>query len=127
MKALSIRQPWAWLITCGLKDIENRPWPTRFRGEFLVHAGMTFDFGGYEWLQNDMGIVLPRPDEMNRGGIVGRSAVVNCVQQHPSKWFQGPYGFVLDPKQAGVIADIRRCPGRLKFFDVDLGSLPERM
>jgi hypothetical protein len=45
MKALSIRQPWAWLILHAGKDIENRDWPTRFRGRFLIHAakGMTRD------------------------------------------------------------------------------------
>lgn len=26
MKALSIKQPWAWLICSGYKDIENRDW-----------------------------------------------------------------------------------------------------
>lgn len=43
MKALSIRQPWAWLILHGGKDIENRSWNTNFRGRFLIHAaaGMT--------------------------------------------------------------------------------------
>ena len=39
--ALSIRQPWAWLIVNGHKDIENRDWPTNFRGRLLVHAGQT--------------------------------------------------------------------------------------
>lgn len=45
MKALSIRQPWASLIVMGIKDIENRTWPTRHRGSVLVHAakGMTRD------------------------------------------------------------------------------------
>jgi hypothetical protein len=43
MKALSIRQPWAWLIVNGYKDIENRSWATKFRGPVLIHAakGMT--------------------------------------------------------------------------------------
>ncbi len=36
---LSIRQPWAWLIVNGYKDIENRTWSTRFRGKVLIHAG----------------------------------------------------------------------------------------
>lgn len=37
--ALSIRQPGAWLIVNGHKDIENRDWPTtNFRGRLLVHA-----------------------------------------------------------------------------------------
>ncbi len=26
MKALSIKQPWAWLVAAGCKDIENRNW-----------------------------------------------------------------------------------------------------
>lgn len=36
MKALSIRQPWAWLILHAGKDIENRVWQTRFRGELYT-------------------------------------------------------------------------------------------
>ena len=35
---LSIRQPWAWLIVNGYKDIENRTWSTRFRGKVLIHG-----------------------------------------------------------------------------------------
>ena len=31
MKALSIRQPWAWLILHAGKDIENRDWKPRIR------------------------------------------------------------------------------------------------
>lgn len=38
MKALSIRQPWAWLIANGYKDIENRSWRTNYRGPVLIHA-----------------------------------------------------------------------------------------
>lgn len=41
--ALSIRQPWAWLIVNNHKPVENRSWPTSFRGRFLVHAGKTRD------------------------------------------------------------------------------------
>jgi hypothetical protein len=36
--ALSLRQPWAWAVVHGGKDIENRVWSTKFRGEFLIHA-----------------------------------------------------------------------------------------
>jgi hypothetical protein len=27
MKALSVRQPWAWAIIYALKNVENRGWP----------------------------------------------------------------------------------------------------
>jgi len=36
MKALSIRQPWAWLIIAGHKDIENRSWGTKYRAAWAA-------------------------------------------------------------------------------------------
>jgi hypothetical protein len=38
MKALSIKHPWAWAIVHAGKDIENRTWECRYRGEILIHA-----------------------------------------------------------------------------------------
>jgi hypothetical protein len=40
VKALSVRQPWAWAILHAGKDIENREWrgTNGFRGLFLLHA-----------------------------------------------------------------------------------------
>ena len=38
MKALSLKQPYAELITTGKKTIEIRSWNTKFRGKFYVHA-----------------------------------------------------------------------------------------
>ncbi len=46
MKALSIQQPWAWLILHGGKDIENRSWklPKAMVGQRIyIHAGKRFD------------------------------------------------------------------------------------
>lgn len=39
LKAISIRQPWAWLIVNGYKDVENRIWFANLRGRVLIHAG----------------------------------------------------------------------------------------
>ena len=44
MKAISIKQPWAYLIAAGIKDIENRTWkcPQKYIGErVLIHASKT--------------------------------------------------------------------------------------
>jgi len=50
MKALSIRQPWAWLLVEGFKDIENRTWKTNYRGSFLIHASKQFDTKSVVWI-----------------------------------------------------------------------------
>ena len=36
MKALSVKQPWAHLITSGEKSIEVRSWQTDYRGKLLI-------------------------------------------------------------------------------------------
>lgn len=38
VKAISLWQPWAWLILEGLKLIETRHWPTDYRGLLAIHA-----------------------------------------------------------------------------------------
>jgi len=35
---LSIRQPWAWLITHGHKDIENRTWGSLIKEKKHEHS-----------------------------------------------------------------------------------------
>lgn len=124
MKALSIRQPWAWLILHGGKDIENRDWATRFRGRVLIHAskGMTRDEWSDAW---DFAVgsgASPKAVEsgvtlhtIERGGIVGSVEIVDCVTESKSRWFMGKYGFVLrDPRPMPFIP----WKGQLGFFDV---------
>ena len=118
MRALSIRQPWAWLIVNGHKDIENRTWSTRFRGRVYIHAGRRVvpdDFPEQREYLRQSGIVLP-PD-MPRGATVGQATIVDCVSACDSPWFCGPYGFVL----SGPVTYPEPIPyrGRLGFFQVD--------
>jgi len=38
MKVLTLHQPWASLVTCGVKSIETRSWSTEYRGPLAIHA-----------------------------------------------------------------------------------------
>ena len=124
MKALSIRQPWAWLIMNAGKDIENRVWRTPVRGRILVHAakGMTLDEWSDAWHFAIGSGAGPKAMEMGltahtveRGGIVGSVEIVDCVTTSASRWFVGPFGFVLrDPQPL----PFRPLKGALGFFDV---------
>lgn len=94
--ALSIRQPWAWLIVNGHKPVENRDWPTNFRGRFLVHAGKSVpDAFEVRDIAKKFGVTIPPLNEMAYGAFVGWSEVVDCVDHHESPYFFGDYGFVL--------------------------------
>lgn len=112
MKALSIMQPWAWLIVAGHKDIENRRWATRYRGPVLIHAGKRFDFDPQEWDWPD----IEQPCDFDLGGIVGEAEIVDCVTSNTSRWFFGPFGFVI--RNARPLP-FRPCRGMLGFFTPD--------
>ncbi len=38
MKALTLWQPWASLVSIGQKSIETRCWKTKYRGELAIHS-----------------------------------------------------------------------------------------
>lgn len=42
MKALTLTQPYATLVTVGAKKIETRGWKTSFRGPLAIHAAKGF-------------------------------------------------------------------------------------
>lgn len=123
MKALSIRQPWAWLIIHGGKDIENRSWHTKHRGRFLVHAakGMTNKeyCDGLEFALRAGDIRLlrdfPASQQMERGGIIGSVVLADSRDTSQSPWYMGEKAFLLaDPKPLPFVP----LKGRLNFFDV---------
>jgi hypothetical protein len=89
MKIISIRQPWASLIAVGIKDVENRSWPTRYRGAVLIHASQRADDISSDEIDHRFG-VRP-PIDARLGGVVGIVDIVDCVQQHQSKWYAGDY------------------------------------
>lgn len=125
LPALSIRQPWAWLILHGQKDIENRSWPTRFRGRFLIHAAQGMTMNEYQVARNtaqaiyeqtpSLRIQFPARKDLERGGIVGVAEIVDCVTRSDSPWFFGDYGFVLRNVECLTFFP---CKGKLGFFKV---------
>lgn len=118
MRALSVRQPWAWLIIQGHKPVENRSRRTSHRGPLLIHAakGMTSDeYGEAKLLAHSLGVTVPDFDELERGGIVGQVDVIDCVTEHPSPYFFGKYGYVLKDAQP---LPFREYKGQLGIFEV---------
>jgi hypothetical protein len=68
-------------------------------------------------------VPLPPIEKLERGGIVGQCEIVGCVTQSESRWFFGPYGFVI---QNAKPLPFKPLPGKLGFFDVDLTYQPEQ-
>lgn len=144
MKAISIRQPWAYCITQLGKRVENRSWGTSYRGPILIHAAKGMEFHEYQHVAffveyhypeiappGAPPISLPAANSIDRGGIVGRANLIDCIRSrgalpfgksrawgdaHIVPWWQGPYGFVLDDVEPLPFVP---CKGKLSLFDVD--------
>lgn len=124
LTALSVRQPWAWAIVHGFKDIENRSAGAVSLGRvrtmrISIHASKGMTRGEYESAREcmaDIGVTCPRPDELTRGALIGAADVVDIVSEHDSPWFFGPRGLVLANAQAAP--EPRPCSGQLGYFDI---------
>lgn len=95
MKAISIKQPWAYLIAAGIKDIENRTWkcPGKYIGErVLIHASKTqyetpmylLTDEQYDSIKQEKRIEIN--NSLEYGCIIGSIEIVDCVVNHPSIW-----------------------------------------
>ena len=104
-RCLSIRRPWAPLIIQGYKSIENRSWPTSYRGRIAIHASQADETHAYDrWLNcgsaddETHGPILcgsaqlaafreymngrygPLNHELHAGpGIIGTAELINCI------------------------------------------------
>lgn len=118
MKALSIRQPWAWLIVQGHKKIENRTWDTKKRGRFLIHASSKRpsddDMEAALAICTKLGIALPHKADFTLGAIVGYASLCGTVAQSDDPFFFGPVGLQL--KDCHAVEPIR-FKGALSFFN----------
>lgn len=136
MRALSIRQPWAWLIIAGFKPVENRSRQTSVRGPFLIHVGRALDGEAHAALMagrhpvtgepSKLRLVYPpaRGETLPLGGFVGVAELTGSVTEHPNEWFCGPHGWLI--ANARPIR-FQPYPGQLGWFtpERDIDTRPE--
>lgn len=101
---LSVKQPWAWAIISGGKDVENRGRPTKFRGRLYIHASKAEAPDEVdemcELAAEEKGVEPARiraryEREQAFGKVIGSVEIVACRDESDSRWFVGPYGFEL--------------------------------
>ncbi len=129
LRALTIHQPWAACIaaTAG-KDVENRLWPTRYRGPLAIHSGRTLDefalnttatmvFHDLESVQRTYAAAPPHLRTL--GAIIALAELTDC---HPADGCCTPWGEVDPDVYHWVLTDIRAlsepipCRGRQRLW-----------
>ena len=112
MKVLSVKQPWAYLICCGIKDIENRTWkcPQKYIGQRVwIHASSNRDsrlnsMSRSLFTENQWESVLGRKIDgifekmLIPSAIIGSVEIVDCVINHTSIWAEKSTGVLIGNK-----------------------------
>ncbi len=90
IRALSIRQPWAWAICAGLKRTENRSWSTNYRGTIAIHASLSTQ--GLNELRPSFDRVDDQHPVRVTGAIIGLADLVDVASYGPQHE-QDPFAF----------------------------------
>lgn len=108
MKVLTVKQPWAYLLCSGIKDIENRTWklPKKYKGErVLIHAsgakmkGVEGDYFNEDQIGHLYCGHTPL-EELHKyhglrnrySAIIGSVRFVDCTFNHHSIWAEKSEG-----------------------------------
>ena len=143
MKALSVKQPWAYLLLAGVilpgippKRIENRDWPLpstfKLPQTILIHASKTLDLDAWEWIDRNIGWelgahldLMDNKHEFPLGAIIGKTDIVGQMSGEraihpgtPAIWYVGKFGFVTD--NPAFLPEPIPYRGQLGFFEVNL-------
>ncbi|MFG2910912.1 ASCH domain-containing protein [Kitasatospora sp. NPDC048286] len=121
--ALTIRQPWLAAILAGDKRVENRSWPTKHRGQVVLHAARAVAREG----QADplVRAVLARPGTpaLTTGALVATATITDCHRDTGCcrPWgLPGLWHWTLDAVQA--LAEPIPATGRLGLWRLDPGQ-----
>lgn len=132
-KALSLKQPYAWLIANGFLLVDDRSWGTRYRGPILIHASKGIYTEYYDYIKANTDIPIPAKDKLGYGGVVGIANLALCCRPgelpngisriqraHFGGIHQEYYGFLFE--QAKPLP-LLPCPGKLGIFEIDTATL----
>jgi len=140
MKALSIKQPWASLITHGIKDIENRTWKTHFRGRIYIHASgkpkpkeniySVLNQEQWEEANDKFSLGEFNPDNLEYSAIIGEVDIIDCVVNHDSIWAEKQNDLTQKPIYNWVLANpllyaepILNVKGKLSFWEFESNTI----
>lgn len=133
MQALSLKQPYAWLIANGYLLVNDRTWGTQYRGSILIHASKGLYESYYDYLKANTAMPLPAKEQLEYGGVVGMANLVLCCQpanmpkdisREQRKHFVGVhdehFGFLFEEAKP---LPFMACGGKLGIFEIDVDAL----
>jgi activating signal cointegrator 1 len=88
MKAITLHEPWAWLVLHGWKEVETRSWSTDYRGLLAIHAGKKRDVDGamlHLRMNSIRGVsdrLIPPFEELPFGAVIATCRLSAVIPMH---------------------------------------------
>lgn len=78
MRMLTLKEPFATLISLKIKTIETRSWKTKYRGEMYIHVGLKRP--NYVYKSNDFKKIADKYQYNNFGYVICKCKLVDCIE-----------------------------------------------
>lgn len=134
MRALTVRQPWAWAIIHGGKDVENRTTLWKYRGPLAIHAAAGYSLRGMRsgliwaalaergWSAGPAAIARSKSNPFVLGAIIG---TVDLVAAHTmtydcceSAWAEHEYQQADQRRRTDIVHLVLANPRPVKPIDI---------
>jgi len=128
VRAVTVSQPFAELIASGEKWVENRTWPTGYRGPVAIHAGKGLQYLNRRELERYYAggvvavaelVACVRLDRLQAGNPVEFQSLRDCGVAPPEllqhSYASGPWCWVLQDVQRCEFVPCRGALGLWKF------------
>jgi hypothetical protein len=119
LKCLTVRQPWAWAICVGAKDIENRSWTTRHRGPIAIVASAKK--GRVNAMLREASPRTPNTALFTFGAVIGLVDLVTVEEMNQglesNRWASGPWCWRL--ANARLLPSPIPCRPKLNVYSAD--------
>ena len=144
MDALTVWQPWAWVIGAGLKLVENRGWLPSWKrlkegDDIAIHAGVTSptraDYLTMKAAAATMGrTTVPELNGHVMGPEYGRGRIVAVVKfvgiararedlpEAQRVWWSGPYGWLFADVRQLNLGTAPKERGQLGLWGLSVGA-----
>ena len=78
MRVLTLKEPFATLISLKIKTTETRSWRTNYRGELYIHTSVKKP--DYDYKSDDFKNIADKYDYNKLGYIICKCKLIDCIE-----------------------------------------------
>lgn len=134
MKAITLWQPWASLLACGVIEYETRSWSTKYRGPMAIHAAVSEPKNLLYQISGTITSILGTDNlpDYSRGAVIATANLIACHEIKEDNlgnigfWYSknGLWEFYAVSEQQAMLGDWQPGGYAWEFTDMKMLEVP---